>query len=99
MAIGGGAGIFYDRYQDDIILDLIELPPVLNTYRTNYTTIRELLSNQLTATPSVARRVEPFTPPVVYNWSIGVQRDVGFNLIADVAYVGNAARNQQLTID
>ena len=26
------------------------------------------------------RRVEPFTPPVVYNWSLGVQRDIGFNL-------------------
>ncbi len=98
-AIRGGAGIFYDRYADDIILDLIELPPVLNTYRTNYTTISELLSNQLTATPSAARRVEPFTPPVVYNWSLGVQRDVGFNLVADAAYVGNAARHQQLTVD
>ena len=98
-AIRGGGGIFYDRYQDDIILDLIELPPVLNTYRTNYTTIGELLSNQLTATPSVARRIEPFTPPVVYNWSLGVQRDVGFNLIADAAYVGNAGRNQLLTVD
>jgi hypothetical protein len=98
-AIRGGAGVFYDRYADDIILDLIELPPLLNTYRTNYTTISELLSNQLTATPSAARRVEPFTPPVVYNWSLGVQRDVGFNLVADAAYVGNAGRNQLLTID
>ena len=98
-AVRGGAGVFYDRYQDDIILDLIELPPLLNTYRTNYTTISELLSNQLTATPNVARRIEPFTAPVVYNWSFGVQRDVGFNLIADAAYVGNAGRNQLLTID
>jgi Carboxypeptidase regulatory-like domain len=98
-AVRGGGGVFYDRYADDIILDLIELPPVLNTYRTNYTTISELLSNQLTATPSQARRVASFTPPVVYNWSIGVQRDVGFNLIADVAYVGNAGRNQQITVD
>ena len=32
-------------------------------------------------------------PPVVYNWSVGVQRDIGFQLVADVAYVGNAARN------
>ena len=31
-AVRGGAGIFYDRYSDDNILDLIELPPVLNTY-------------------------------------------------------------------
>ena len=36
---------------------------------------------------------------MVYNWSLGVQRDVGFNLIADAAYVGNAGRNQLLTVD
>ena len=45
-AVRGGAGVFYDRYNDDIILDLIELPPVLNTYRTNYTTISELLASR-----------------------------------------------------
>ena len=43
-AVRGGAGVFYDRYSDDNILDLIELPPLLNTYTTNYTTIPELLA-------------------------------------------------------
>ena len=28
-----------------------------------------------------------------------MQRDIGFNLIADAAYVGNAGRNQLLTVD
>ena len=28
-AVRGGAGMFYDRYSDDNILDLIELPPLL----------------------------------------------------------------------
>ena len=93
-AVRGGAGVFYDRYADDNILDLIELRPVLNTYVTNYTTIKELLGAPLTATPSAVRRITEFTPPVVYNWSLGVQRDVGFNLVADVAYVGNAGRDQ-----
>ena len=98
-AIRGGAGVFYDRYQDDIILDLIELPPVLNTYRTNYTTVGELLSAPLSATPTNVRRVDPFTPPVVYNWSLGIQRDIGFKLVADASYVGNTSRNQLLTVD
>jgi len=93
-AVRGGAGVFYDRYSDDFILDLIELPPVLNTYITNYTTIKDLLASPLTATPSNVRRITEFTPPVVYNWSLGMQREVGFNLMADVAYVGNAARHQ-----
>ena len=42
-SVRGGAGMFYDRYPDDNILDLIELPPLLLTYTTNYTTIPELL--------------------------------------------------------
>lgn len=95
-AVRGGAGVFYDRYSDDIILDLIELRPLLNTYVTNYTTLPELLGAPLTATPSGVRRVNEFTPPVVYNWSLGVQRDIGLNIVGDAAYVGNAGRNQLL---
>ena len=90
-------GIFYDRYSDDNILDLIELPPVLNTYTLNYTTLPDLLSNPLTATPTAVRYIDEFIPPVVYNWSVGVQREIGFQLVADVAYVGNAARDQLIT--
>jgi hypothetical protein len=98
-AVRGGAGVFYDRYSDDNILDLIELPPVLQTYTTNYTTVTELLASPLTATPTAVRRIQEFVPPVVYNWSLGVQRDIGFNLVADFAYVGNAARDQLITND
>ena len=93
-AVRAGAGVFYDRYADDNILDLIELPPLLLTYTTNYTTIPELLSSPLTATTTAVRRITNFIPPVVYNWSAGVQRDIGWRLVADAAYVGNSARNQ-----
>ena len=98
-AVRGGAGVYYDRYSDDFVLELIEQPPVLNTYRTNYTTISELLSAPLSATPSNVRRIAEFESPVVYNWSAGVQRDIGFNLVADASYVGNAARHQPLQVD
>ena len=98
-AVRGGAGVFYDRYSDDNILDLIELPPILQTYTTNYTTVTELLASPLTATPTQVRLIQPFRPPVVYNWSLGVQRDLGFNLVGDLAYVGNAGRDQLITND
>ena len=95
-AVRGGAGVFYDRYSDDNILDLVELPPLLNTYTTNYTTIPELLASPLTATPTAVRFIDQFNPPTVYNWSAGVQRDIGWNFVGDAAYVGNAARNQRV---
>ena len=95
-AVRAGWGIFYDRYSDDNVLDLIELPPLLNTYTTNYTTLTELLAQPLTATPTAVRLFDPFDPPTVYNWSAGVQRDVGWNFVVDAAYVGNAARSQRV---
>jgi Carboxypeptidase regulatory-like domain len=97
-AVRGGWGIFYDRFQDDDILDLIELPPLLNTYTTNYTTVKDLLASPLTATPTAVRYFPTFTPPVVYNWSLGLQREIAWGLAADVAYVGNAARNQRTNV-
>jgi hypothetical protein len=96
-AVRGGAGVFYDRYSDDEILQLVEMPPLLDTRTTNYTTINDLLSNQLTASPKAVRYIPGFTPPVVYNWSLGIQREIGWRTAADVAYVGNAARNQLIS--
>jgi hypothetical protein len=96
-ALRGGAGAFYDRYPDNDLLELVEIPPLVRTYTTNYTTIAELLSSPLTETPNAVRRFAEFVPPVVYNWSFGVQREIGWNIVGDAAYVANAARRQSST--
>jgi hypothetical protein len=93
-AVRGGFGVFYDRYQDDEILQGIEQPPLLNTYTTNYTTIAALFSSPLTQTPQSVRSLGEYKTPTVYNWSIGVQRALPWRFTADVAYVGNHAFNQ-----
>jgi hypothetical protein len=95
-AIRGGMGVFYDRFNDDTILALVEQPPLMETWTTNYSTLRELFASPLTATPRSVLATGDFRPPKVTNWSLGVQRDVGFNMVADVAYVGNAARRNQI---
>jgi hypothetical protein len=96
-AIRGGIGIFYDRYPDNDLLELLELPPLVRTYTANYTTMKDLVSVAATETTSAARRIEEFVPPVVYGWSLGAQREIGWNVVGDVAYVGNAARRQPMT--
>lgn len=96
-AVRGGAGVFYDRYSDDEILQLVEMPPLLDTRTTNYTTVKDLLSNQLTASPKSVRYIPGFTPPVVYNWSLGIQREIAWRTAVDVAYVGNAAQHQLIS--
>jgi len=96
-AVRGGAGIFYDRYQDDVILSLTEQPPLLDTRTTNFTTIPTLLNSQLVQSPRGVTAFAPFQVPTVYNWSVGVQRELPFKMVADVAYVGNANRHNPVT--
>ncbi len=96
-SVRGGWGIFYDRYQDDIILSLVEQPPLMDTRTTSFTTIPQLQNSQLIQSPRGVTGFAEFEAPTVYNWSIGVQHALPWNMIADVAYVGNAGRNQPVT--
>lgn len=100
MAVRGGAGVFYDRYGDGLILALVEAPPLVETRSTNFTTLPTLLGAPLAAStnPTVSAFNGDFKVPTVYNWSIGVQRELPFHLLADVAYVGNRSRNLSASI-
>ncbi len=92
-AVRGGFGMFPDRFNDDIILQQVELAPLVNTLTANYTTIRELLSTPLSLSPSQTRTLNPdYKPQYVYNYSIGVQRDLGWKLVGDLSYVGSKGR-------
>jgi hypothetical protein len=91
-AVRAGVGVFYDRITDNVIMPQTAHPPLVETRTTLYTTIPALLSSQLIASPADVTYVTQFDAPMVTNWSVGVQRDIGFSLVADVAYVGNAAR-------
>ena len=97
-AVRGGFGVFYDRYSDDIILSLVEQPPLMDTRTTNFTTIPQLLSSQLIQSPRGVNAFDAFSVPTVYNWSIGVQRELPWKFVADVAYVGNKSTHISTTI-
>lgn len=93
-ALRGGFGVFPDRYNDDQILQLVEQPPLVKTATANYTTIKDLLSTPLSLSPTSVFAVQrKYDPPTAYNWSFGVQRDIGFKTVLDVAYVGSVARH------
>ena len=92
-AIRGGFGMFPDRFNDDIVLQHVELPPLVNTPTANYTTIPELLSTPLSLSPATARTLyADYNPQYTYNYSIGVQRDLGYKFVGDLAYVGSKGR-------
>ncbi|MCI0352956.1 MAG: TonB-dependent receptor [Acidobacteriales bacterium] len=94
--IRGGAGIFPDRMTDTTVGQLVQQPPLTNTFTAYYTTIPQLLTVPLVTSPQSIVGVERnFNPPASYNWSFGVQQDIGFSTVLDVAYVGNVGRHLQ----
>jgi hypothetical protein len=92
-SVRGGFGINYDRYQDDDILSLVEQPPLMLTMQTNWTTLPQLLSSQLIQNPRPVQAFTEWKPLTVYSWSVGVQRELPWKFMADVAYVGNSNTN------
>ena len=93
-AVRGGAGIFYDRFNDDQVLIHRELPPNTITRTAFNTTIADLLRSPFRVSPAGVTAIQrDFQPPTVYNWSFGIQQNVGFGAVLDVAYVGNVGRH------
>jgi hypothetical protein len=93
-AVRSGFGIYHDRFPDDQIAQLTASPPLVNTPSANYTTISNLLSTPLSLSPNTVFGLDGnWKPLAVYNWSFGVQQNVGFGTVLDVAYVGNVSRH------
>ncbi len=46
-----------------------------------------------TSPPGVTAFQKDYDPPVVYNWSFGIQQNIGWGSVLDVAYVGSVARH------
>lgn len=99
-AIRTGFGIFYDRFNDDQVLQLVQMPPLVTTGTANYTTLASLTSATTTITPaSVYGFQRSYSPPTVYNWSFGIQQSVGFGTVLDVAYAGNTQKHLLIARD
>ena len=68
-------------------------PPILespNIYFSNMDTF--LGAGQALFPPGVQAFQPEFDPPLVYQWSFGVQQDIGAGTVLDVSYVGNSGR-------
>jgi hypothetical protein len=93
--VRGGAGVFYDRPQGNMVFDMISnAPGVLNS------TLQWGLLQSLTAaggdpnpTLSLAPTAFDFTPPKVYAWNVGLQHKVWKAITLDVAYVGSSSKD------
>ena len=95
-ALRGGFGIAYGRaYNPNLAQTLQKVPPGYQSLTFFNSTFSTLLSTKATLTPTSVPGGSPDYPnPATYNWSLGVQQDLGKGFIMDVAYVGNAAHHQ-----
>ncbi|NWG12241.1 MAG: TonB-dependent receptor [Acidobacteria bacterium] len=94
-AIRGGAGIFYDRPQGNVYSGTNGQPPVAYTPTLYYGTLDTFLQSQGAVGPSGvnAPQVGEEQLSRVANFSLGIQRDIGFKTVVDVSYVGSIGRH------
>ncbi len=93
--VRGGAGVFYDRPQGNMVFDMIaNAPGVLNS------TLQWGRLQDLTAaggdpnpTLNLAPTAFDFKPPKVTAWNVGVQHKVWKAITLDLAYVGSSSKD------
>ncbi len=95
MAIRGGVGIFYDRPQGNVYSGTNGQPPVAYTPTLYFGNLDTFLQAQGAVGPSGvnAPQVGKQPLPRVVNFSLGVQREIGFGTVLDAAYVGSMGRH------
>lgn len=95
-AIRGGLGVFYDRIQGNPTMGLLTNPPTISTPSVYYGTLeglKNVSSGGILAPSNVTSLIGDVKMPTVYNYSFGVQQQIGRATIIDVSYVGSISRN------
>src|SRR5262249_18068842 len=106
LALRGGFGIFHDRgfgiaYESAISSGVGPLmaPPSFQAPIYYNSTFAQLLSAQGFLSPQTVFTGTGYKNPATYNWSLGIQRDLGKGMILDVAYVGNVVHHKFTQVD
>jgi Carboxypeptidase regulatory-like domain/TonB-dependent Receptor Plug Domain len=94
----GGAGVFYDRPQGNMVFDNITNAPGIQVSTISGGGLLQNIggataASQAPAPVSLQPTVFDFKPPVVYSWNLGLQTKLPYALIFDIAYVGSESRN------
>ena len=106
LALRGGFGIFYDRAMGvgnesaiGVGVGPLMAPPTFQAPTYYNSTFDQLLSAQGFLTPQSVFQGVGYKTPATYNWSMGIQRDLGKGMILDIAYVGNSVHHKYVQVD
>ena len=94
-AVRGGGGIFYQTEDDGFFTGLAQTtnPPFILSANVFHSNISQLTTGLGNIFPANVSGYDLKTGrPVVYNFSLGVQRDIGGGTVLDVKYVGSLGR-------
>jgi hypothetical protein len=92
--VRGGAGVFFDRPQGNMVFDMVANAPGVLNFRSQWGRLQDLSGAQGDPNPtlSLSPTAFDFKPPKVYAWNIGVQHKMWSNIILDLAYVGSSSK-------
>ena len=91
-AVRGGFGTSYNRMNDGAYGGFTAVTS--RTVVLARTTIDERFNAPAIQQPLAGTAIQEETRPItVHSWSIGVQRELPWRMVADVSYVGNSVRN------
>ncbi len=101
-ALRTGFGIFYGRAFGVATIGAtgqgvgpLAAPPIYQAPLILNTSINSLIGSPVVYTPqNTTGGSLDYKPPATYNWSFGIQRDLGMGFVIDATYVGNVAHNQ-----
>jgi hypothetical protein len=100
MALRGGFGIFYSRpITTDMSSGPLFAPPAFQAPVYYNNTFSQLPAALGFLSPQNVLAGPDYKNPATYNWSIGIQRDLGRGLIFETTYVGNAMHHGFLQLD
>jgi hypothetical protein len=94
-AVRGSFGIFHNtRMSGNVNWQATRNPPLQLNPQIFYGTMDTLLQSSGFNFPSDVQGFQKEThTPTLYGYSLGVQRDIGWGTVVDVAYVGSQSRN------
>lgn len=95
-AVRGGFGVFYDRIAGNPTMNMMNNPPTVLDPTVYYGTFDDLAStagSALLAPTASTSLTGKGMLPTVYNFSFGIQNQVGRGMVLDIAYVGSLARH------
>lgn len=99
MALRGGFGVYYSRFDGNEAWADAGQPPTVYTYTSSNGTIASLANTTgVIAPPSLGLQMTGLLPwPRVYSGSLNIQRSLGFDTALSVAYVFTLGRTLNLS--